>query len=127
MSATVPTYSPSIFSRAGNSVIGFLSESLVFAKNEQMNESLKKWAIRSFAHLLILGERPKRFAHNCSFPLSDLSNPHGPSFLVSNLSNSLTSFIKKEGMSKSLIKKEGMSESLIFLIKKKHTKKILDF
>ena len=56
----------------------------------------KKWADERFAykneqlaHLLIFCERPEGFAH-------------GRSFLVSNLSNSLTSLVKKEGMSKSL-------------------------
>ena len=39
------------------------------------------------------GERPERIAH-------------GLSFLVSNLSDSLSSLIKKEGMRKSLVKKK---------------------
>ena len=76
----------------------------------------KKWADEGFAlkneqlaHLLIFCERPERFAH-------------GRSFLVSNLSNSLTSLVKKEGMSKSLgvffnvqntYKKIWMNESLV--------------
>ena len=60
--------------RAGNLLNGFLSESLVFLqKNERMSDSLKK---KRFAHSLIFGEQPEQFAH-------------GPSFLVSNLSELL--------------------------------------
>ena len=40
-------------------------------KNERMSDSLKN---ERFAHLLIFGEQPERFAHGCSFPLSDLSD-----------------------------------------------------
>ena len=57
--------------RAGNSLIDFLSESLVFAKklaNERFAQKNER-----FAHLHIFGERPVRFAHHRSFPLSDLS------------------------------------------------------
>ena len=50
----------------------FLSESLVFC--EQNSE----WAIRSkkerFTHSLIYHERPEQIAHGCSFIISDLSN-----------------------------------------------------
>ena len=78
--------------RAGNSLIGFLIKLLVFC------EKMSKWAIRStkqairsFGHfwwgpggirswLLIYGERPERIAH-------------GRSFLVNELSDSLTSLI----------------------------------
>ena len=63
-------------------------------KNERMSDSLKKRVIS-----LIFGERPEQFAH-------------GRSFLVSDLSDSLTS----------LTKKGGMSESLIFLNKKTYIK-----
>ena len=84
----------------------------------------QKWANEWFAqknerftHSLIFGERPERFAHNCSFPLSDLSESlmvahfwwatwairSHCSFLVSDLSDSLTSLTKKEEMSDSLI------------------------
>ena len=45
------------FCRAGNSRINFLSESRVFCPK------MSEWAIRS----------KKWFAHDCSFPLSDLS------------------------------------------------------
>ena len=38
------------------------------SKNEQMSDSLKK-----ISDSLIFGERPERFAHDPSFPLSDLS------------------------------------------------------
>ena len=57
--------------RAGNLLISFLSESLLFCK--QISEwaiRLKKQAMRSFAHF---GERPERFAHGRSFLGSDLS------------------------------------------------------
>ena len=58
----VAIYCKLLLARAGNLLIGFLSKSLVFCeKNER------------FAHLLIFGERPEGFAHNRSFPLSDLS------------------------------------------------------
>ena len=74
--------------RAGNSLIGFLSKSLVFGKK------MSEWAIRKknerFAHSLIFGEQPEGIAH-------------GRSFLVSDLSDSLTLLTKKEGMSESLI------------------------
>ena len=36
-----------------------------------MSDSLKK--NEQFTHSLIFGERPEQFAHNHSFPLSDLS------------------------------------------------------
>ena len=86
-----------------------MSESLVFC--EKMSEwailskkraiRSKKRAICSFAHFysatwairswsLICGEQPEQIAH-------------GSSFLVSDLSDLLTSLTKKEGMSESLI------------------------
>ena len=144
----------SSWSRAGNSLIGFLSKLLVFLqKNEQMSNSIKKtidslirsflvsnlndlltsliknegmsnlliffyvqktnqkiwfiilvkfsWANRSFAHLswvtwancsqtLICHEWPEQFAHGCSFDMSNLSNLLSHSFVLSNLSKSLT-------------------------------------
>ena len=55
-------------SRARNSLICFLSELLVWQKNERMSDALKK-----MSDSLIFGEQPERFAHDCSFPLSDLS------------------------------------------------------
>ena len=39
-------------------------------KNERMSDSLKN---ERFAHLLIFGERPERFTHDCSFLMSNLS------------------------------------------------------
>ena len=63
-------------SRAGNSLIGFPSESLV-SKNERMSDLVKK-----MSHSLLR------------------------SFLVSDLSDSLTLLTKKEGISESLIKKK---------------------
>ena len=111
----LPSNLSSQFSRAGNSLIGFPSESLVFYPKKI------EWAIRSknerFTHSLIFGERPERFTHDRSFHLSNLSEllmvahfcwatwaicSHC-SILVSDLSDSLTSLIKKEGMSDSLI------------------------
>ena len=69
--------------RAGNSLIGFLSELLVFCK--KMSDLLKKQAIGSFAHFLwvtwaisswslIFRERPEQFAHIAHFLVSDLSD-----------------------------------------------------
>ena len=72
--------------RAGNSLIGFMSESLVFYKKmSKWAICSKKWEICSFAHFwwvtwmipscsLIFGERPERIAHGCSFLVSDLSD-----------------------------------------------------
>ena len=80
--------------------------------------------IRSF-----FGKQPERFAHNRTFPLSDLRIAHGRSFLVSNLSGSLTSLIfgeRPERFAHIAHQKQGISESLIFLNKKtlyKHPKK----
>ena len=102
-------------------------------KNEQMSDSLKK--NERFTHLLIFGERPERFAHDRSFPLSDLSESlmvahfwwvtwaicSHRSFLVSNLSDLLTSLILLSDLSDSLTlltKKEEINDSLIFSIKK---------
>ena len=78
---------------AGNSLIGFLIESLGFflRKNERMSDSLKKMSdllIRSFLvsemsnllTLLISSEQPEQIAH-------------GRSFFVSNLRDLLTSLI----------------------------------
>ena len=89
-----------------------------FAKKELMSNLLK-----NTNDLLIFGEWPERFAHGCSFLVSELSESlmvahfwwatwairSHCSFLVSNLSDFLTL----------LTKKEGMSESLIFKIKKR--------
>ena len=97
-------------------------------KNEQMSDLLKKWAICSFAHF---GEQPERFAHDRSFPLSDLSKsvlvthfwwatwaiPSHRSFLVSNPSDLLT-----------LLTKKGNERIAHFLNKKKRYKNnLLDF
>ena len=80
-----------------------------FAKKLRMSNSLKK-----MSDSLIFGELPEQFAQVRSFLVSDLSKlltlahvwwatwvicSHC-SFLVSDLSNSLTSLTKKEGMSK---------------------------
>ena len=88
--------------RARNSLIGFLSESLVFC------DKMSEWAIQ-------LKKTRDSLIH--SFLVSDLSDllmvahfwwatwaicSHC-SILVSDLSDLLTSFIKKEGMSESLI------------------------
>ena len=73
--------------------------------SEQITRFLRK--NEQFAHLLIFGEWPERFAHGPE------RIAHGHSFLVSNLSDSLTY----------LIKKEGMSESLVFLNKKTYIKR----
>ena len=80
------------------------------------------WAIRSkkerFAHLLIFGEQPERFAHGHSFLVSDLSE----SLMVAHFWWATWAI----HVLTSLIKKEGMSELLIILNQKtyiKHTKK----
>ena len=87
----------------------------------------KKWAICSFAHFwwatcsicsrsLISSERPEQIAQVAHFWWATWAIRSHCSFLVSNLSDLLTS----------LTKNEGMSESIIFLNKKihiKHTKK----
>ena len=62
--------------RAGNSLTCFLSESLIFCP--KMSELAFAQKNKRLAHLLIFGERPERFTL-------------GRSFLVSNLSESLTS------------------------------------
>ena len=79
-------------SRAGNSLIGFPSKSLDFCpKMSEWAIRSKKWVIHSSAHfwwakwairsrLLISSKRPEQIAH-------------GRSFLVSEMSNSLTSLI----------------------------------
>ena len=76
--------------RAGNSLIGFLSKSLVFCKK------VSEWSICSFAHFLWA---------------------NGRSLLVSDLSNSLTLLIfgeRPERFALTLLtKNEGMSELLI--------------
>ena len=101
------------FCRAGNSVIGFLSESLVFAQqwaNERF--TLKN---ERFTHSLMFGERPERFAHDRSHPLSDVSKllmvshfwcalpkrfAHMAQRKWAIVSESLTLLTKKEEMSK---------------------------
>ena len=60
-----------LLSRAGNLLIGFLSELLVFC--EKISESAICSKNEQLAHSLIFGDRPERFAHGCSFLVSDLS------------------------------------------------------
>ena len=90
---------PLFKARAGNSLIGFLSKSLVFCPNiSEWAICSKKRAIHSFAHFwwatwaiclwsLIFGEWPERLAH-------------GRSFLVSDLIYSLTSIKKREWLNR---------------------------
>ena len=91
-----------VWARAGNSLISFMSESLIFCK-KLANEWLAK-KTEWFAHSLIFGEQPERIAHGCLFLVSDLSKllkvAH---FLWATWALSLTSLIKKEGMSETLI------------------------
>ena len=93
--------------RARNSLIGFLSESLVFCeKNERMNYLLKKTRnslIRSFWVSNLSDSL--MVAHFWWATWAICSNR---SFLVSDLSDSLTSLINQEGMSDSLIKKKNV-------------------
>ena len=103
--------------RAGNSLIGFLSKSLVFAKNERMSDSLKKtndllipsfwwatWAIRS----------------HCSFFMSDLSDfltvPHLSWAIWVNCSQSLIWFKQNERMSDEQMSKFPALEKSNWLI-----------
>ena len=67
-------------SQFGTSLIGFLSELLVFAKNERI---MREWAIRS---LTLFWWSTWAIRSHCSF-------------LVIDLSDLLTPFIKTEGMS----------------------------
>ena len=94
-------------SRVGNSLMGSLSESLIFC------EKMSKRAICSkngrFDHSLIFGEQPERFAHPSSFMMSHLSESltlayfwratwticSHRSILVSDLSDLLKSLYKK--------------------------------
>ena len=57
--------------RAGNSLIGFRANRSFFAQ-KWANERLAQ-KNEQFTHLLIFGERSERFAHNRSFPLSNVS------------------------------------------------------
>ena len=124
----IPIWQPDIrlsTSRAGNSLIGFLSELLVFGekmsewgfaqRNEQFDHfRWATWAIRSWS--LIFGEQPERIAHGCSF-------------LVSDLTDSLTSLIfgePPEWFTHIAHQKRGNEQITNFFNKKtyiKHTKK----
>ena len=109
--------------RAGNSLIGFLSKSLVFAKkwaNErfaQKNERLAHfwwatWAIRSW--LLIFGEQPEQIPHGRSFLVNNLSDlltvAHLSWAIWANRSQSLIWFERNEGMSNERMSDERMSK-----------------
>ena len=112
--------------RAGNSLIGFLSELLVFCKKGEWAIPSKKRAIRSFAYFwwgtwaicswsLIFGERPERITHGRSFLVSNLlltslifgEQPERFAHIAQGkwaiVSESLTSLTKKEEMSDLLI------------------------
>ena len=105
--------------RAGNSLIGFLSESLVFCpKMSEWAIRSKKWAIHSFAHfwwatwvirsrLLILSHFLWATWANRSWSLNfwwaTWAIRSNRSFLVSDLSTSLTSLTKKKEMIDSLM------------------------
>ena len=54
-----------IVSRVGNTLSGFLSKSLFFAKKWATERFAKK--NERFAHLLIFGEWHEQFPHGCSF------------------------------------------------------------
>ena len=96
--------------RAGNSLIGFLSELFVFCKKmSKWVIGSKKWVIRSFSHALIFGEWPERITN-------------GHLFLVSDLSDSLSSLSfgeQPERFAHIAHQKEGMSKSLIFFLLQK--------
>ena len=76
------------------------------SKNEQMSDALKKIS-DSLICLFLVSEMSDSLTSLISSERTE-QIAHGRSFLVSNLNDSLTS----------LSKKEGMSESLIFLNKK---------
>ena len=85
------------------------NRSFFLSKNEPFAQKNER-----FTHSLIFGERPERFVHDRSFPLSDLSESlmvanfwwatwairSHRSFDLSKMSDSLTSLTKKEEMSK---------------------------
>ena len=112
--------------RAGTPLISFPSKLLVFCpKRSEWVICSKKWAIHSFAHfwwatwaicswLHISSEWPERIAH-------------GPSFLVSDLSDSLTSLIfgeQPERFTHIAHLKRGIEGFANFFNKKfEHTKK----
>ena len=50
-------------SRAGNSLIRFLSESLVFCKKKKLANEQFAQKNEGFAHSLIFDKRPERFAY----------------------------------------------------------------
>ena len=58
---------------------------------------------KRFAHLFIFGERPEQITHCGSFLVSDLSDLLTSLIFVSDMSNSLKSLIKKEEMSELLM------------------------
>ena len=92
-----------VYRRAGNSLNGILSKSLVFC--EKMSEWAICWKNKQLAHSFIFGEQPERLAH-------------GRSFLVSDLSDSLTT--------QSLPKKREWANRSFFLTNRayiKHSKK----
>ena len=80
-------------------------------KNEQMSDLLKKRAIHPFAHFWWATWAIRSRSHISSERCEQIA--HGRSFMVSNLSDSLTSLIFGDSLT-SLAKKEGMSDSLIF-------------
>ena len=120
-------------SRAGNSLIGFPNESLVFCpKMSEWSIRSKKWAIHSFAHFWWGTWAIRSQSHISSEPCEWIA--HGRSFLVSNLSDSLTSLIfgeRPEGFAHIAHLKRGNERITHFVNKKtyiKHTeKKILYF
>ena len=71
----------------------FLANRSFFAK-KRANEQFAQINER-FVHSLIFGERPERFAHIVIICERPERIDHGRSFLVSDLSDSLTSLIKK--------------------------------
>ena len=96
-------------SRAGNSLIWFPSESLVFVQkwaNEQFSQK-NEW----FTHSLMFGEQNEWFAILLISSEGPEQITHGRSFLVSEMSNSLTSLIWFEQNEQFTHKKEEMSKN----------------
>ena len=62
--------------RAGNSLIGVLSESLIFGERPERiahDRSFLVSDLRDLLTSLIFGEQPEQFAHSRSFDLSEMS------------------------------------------------------
>ena len=90
-----------IFSRAGNSIIGFLCESLIFCDGKSDLLVKKSESLSS----LFFKDWRDQFAHSPSFVKSYGEQfPHGRPFVKSDESESIPSIFNKEQLSKNLQK-----------------------